>query len=270
MIVMNANVSTSAIASALDNAIDVKIAKAQRAPRKPKGDDTLASLEATSADANKARIAELEAALANATVAPVTSNIANNSHLIETVFTASRDIANGEQVLVKAMRAAGSEQKPVRDAAIMGRMCAMTGWTREHVIILLGRTGNPKKTPVHADDVRSPDQERAYGAARVWLVGFMKRHELVTTSEQGGARDKGVDQTMSTEKLVQPGKPKVETADDLGAYCMARAKADYDFFLLNKAHKVVMTDMGADLMGAFADHLELIRSIVKAHEGAKA
>lgn len=183
---------------------------------------------------------------------------------IDALFNAAVATAKSDDVLRKAFIAAGGNQDEPKRILLAARMSHSLKCTREVALQTLAKTGNPKHNPVHGDDVRTIEQEKAYGAARGYLTACLKRWGLQTTATQGGDRTSNKD-TLVTEKLVTPGKPKVETVAELSAYAMAYAKSGYDLFLLNKGHKAVTSNHGSELMGAFADFVATIAEINAKH-----
>lgn len=148
---------------------------------------------------------------------------------------------------------------------------ARIAFDRSHARAAYEKKGNPKKNPGHDDTRRSPAEERAYGASRVALTALMKKYGIKSPSSQGGDRTgDGEDaaKRMSVDGLVAP-KFKVETSLELAAWCKAHASQGYDFFLKNKSHPAVASELGAALMGAFADHIETIKAIIGKFEPAK-
>ena len=178
------------------------------------------------------------------------------------VTLAAFNAAKSTALLKDAFVKAGGNQDAPRQALIVGRMMFSLNYTQEKALLALGKKGrgkNPDDAKL-TDDVRTASEEKAYGAARVYLSARLKEWGLATTSAQGGDRSKDSD-AMDTEKLVTAGKPKVNTSPELGAYSMAYAKAGYDFFLLNKGHSAVTSEHGSELMGAFADLCAAIAEI---------
>jgi hypothetical protein len=218
--------NATVLSSALDSAIAAKVSKATKAPKAPKN-------------------------------APVVSPL-------DTLFNASFGLAKSDDELRLAFVAAGGNQDAPRKALISGRMAYALAYTREKALLAIDKKGNPKHVPSPSDDQRTVAEEKAYGAARVFLSARLKAWGIKSASTQGGDRtSSGPDKSMDTEKLKMPGKPKIESETDLGAYALAFAKSGYDLFLLNKEHAAVKTALGSELMGAFSDFADEIREIVK-------
>lgn len=178
----------------------------------------------------------------------------------DALFAAAVSTAKSDDVLKDAFLKAGGNQDEPKRIVLSARISHSLKVSREQALLILAKTGNPKHNPTHADDVRSIAEEKAYGAARGYLTACLKRWGLQTTSTQGGDRTKD-DKSMDTEKLVAP-KFKVTTGVELMAWAQAHASQGYDFFLLNKAHDALKGDVAAQLMGAFADHLDTIKGII--------
>lgn len=181
---------------------------------------------------------------------------------LQLVTNAAFAAAKSTHMLKSVFIAAGGNQDAPRQALIVGRLMFALSYTQEKALLVLGKSG--AKSNVAADDKRTEKEEKAYGAARVYLSARLKEWGLSTTSTQGGDRTKD-DSKMSTEKLVMAKAPKVETVAELSAYASAYAKAGYDFFLLNKAHSAVISTHGSELMGAFADFVNSIAEINAKH-----
>jgi hypothetical protein len=179
---------------------------------------------------------------------------------LQAVFNAAHNAAQGDDTLRKAFVAAGGNQEEPRKMLICGRLAFSLNYTQEKAMLVFSRKGNPKLNPVHEDEQRSPAEEKAYGAARVYLSSRLKAWGIKSTQTQGGDRASSADKTMDTEKLVFP-RPKVETTVELGAFLFAQANATYDLFLRNKTHAAVTSDAGAEYMGAAADFLEVVKAI---------
>ena len=180
--------------------------------------------------------------------------------LLDALFNAAVSTAKSDDVLRLAFVAAGGNQDEPKRILLAARISHSLKVTREVALLTLAKTGNPKHNPTHGDDVRSIAEEKAYGAARGYLTACLKRWGLQTTATQGGDRTKDA-KSMDTEKLVSP-KFKVTDAVELMAWSKAHASQGYDFFLLNKAHPALQDDVSAQLMGAFADHLDAIKAII--------
>jgi hypothetical protein len=179
---------------------------------------------------------------------------------LQAVFNAARLAAEGDDTLRKAFIAAGGNQDEPRKMLICGRLAYSLNCTQEKALLVFSNKGNPKLNPTHTDDQRSPAEEKAYGAARVYLSSRLKAWGIKSTQTQGGDRTSDSTKAMNTEELVFP-RPKVETTIDLSAFMFAQANVTYDFFLRNKGHSAVNNDAGAEYMGAAADFLETIKTI---------
>ncbi len=185
-------------------------------------------------------------------------------NLMDALYEASYGAAKSDETLRLAFVAAGGNHDDPKRVLMSARVAFSLNISREAALVVLGKKGNPKLKADAGDDVRTISEEKACGAARAFLSARLKAWGIKTTEARGGDRSKdSTSAAMNTEKLVTPGKPKIETPVDLGAYALAFAKSGYDLFLLNKEHSAVKSDMGAELMGAFADFAEEIREIVK-------
>lgn len=181
---------------------------------------------------------------------------------LDVLFNASMADAKADDALRIAFVNAGGDQDEPKRILMAGRVAHSLKCSREKALQVLGMKGRGKQ-PDDAklsDDVRSVPEEKACGAARVFLSGRLKAWGLKTSEGRGGDRT-GDDDSMDVEKLKTPGKPKVETTIELAAYCQAFAKSGYDLFLLNKTHSAVTSKHGSELMGAFADFSALIAEI---------
>lgn len=186
---------------------------------------------------------------------------------LQQVFNAAVNVAKSDDVLRKAVIAAGGNQEGVRNMAIAGRMSHALKVSQESALLALGKKGNPKHLSDKGDDVRTIDEEKAYGAARVWWSARLKAWGIATSASQGGDRTKVVgDETpMDTDKLELPKKPKVGVDIELGAYLLANAQGLYDFFKVNANHEAVTSDLGSNLMGITCDFLNAIKEEISKH-----
>lgn len=192
---------------------------------------------------------------------------------LDVLFDASVNAAKSDDALKAAFIAAGGDQDEPKKVLMSGRISHSLKVTREEALRVMNRTGRGKKpdnkdVDAHdlGDDVRTTREEKACGAARVFLSGRLKSWGLKTSENRGGDRTKD-DDAMSTDKLKMAPKPKVTDDIELGAYCLAFAQQGYSFFLLNKEHPAVKSDIGAELMGAFADLLDSVKETVASYKG---
>ena len=183
----------------------------------------------------------------------------------QAVVNASYDAAASGETLRLAFIAAGGNQAEPRKALLIGRIMHSLKCTQEDALIVLGKKGNPDKKTSVPDGTRTVEEEKAYGAARGYLTARLKEWGLQTTEGRGGDRTSKDDDgnLMNVDKLVIPGKPKIETAVDLATFALAFAKANYDLFLLNREHPAVKDEIGSELMGAAADYLATVEEIFK-------
>lgn len=195
------------------------------------------------------------------------NKIADKSAALNALFDAVVSNAQSDDTMKAAFIAAGGNQDEPRKVVIVARIAHSLSATKETALLAFNKKGNPKLNTKHADDVRSPKEEKAYGAARVFLSSRLKVWGIKTASKQGGDRT-GDNSRMTTEKLKPAPKPRIENSVELGAYCMAYATAGYDLFLLNKAHEAVTSPHGSELMGAFADFVNTVKDINAKHNKA--
>lgn len=181
---------------------------------------------------------------------------------LDVLFNASMADAKADDSLRKAFIEAGGDQDEPKRILMAGRVAHSLKCNREKALQVLGMKGRGKNADDAklGDDVRSVPEEKACGAARVFLSGRLKAWGVKTAEARGGNRHDDAT-NMDVEKLKTPGKPKVETTIELAAYCQAFAKSGYDLFLLNKAHSAVTSKHGSELMGAFADFAATIAEI---------
>ena len=189
---------------------------------------------------------------------------------MQAVTNAAYNAAKSTMVLKTAFIHAGGNQDEPRKALIVGRIMYALNYTQEKALIALGKKGFSSKSE-NGDTTRTEIEEKAYGAARVYLSARLKEWGLVTTSSQGGNRVPvaGAEKPMDTEKLKSAPKFKVNNILELAAFCEAHASQGYDFFLLNRAHEAVTDECGSELMAAFADHLDTIKEIIAKHNVPK-
>lgn len=227
---------------------------------------------------------ELEALASSASV----NAIANSAPLApispnDRLYNAAAATVTIDDELREAFIAAGGDQKGPKDIVMTARVAAsltskrqraareegVNDWhlivvTREEALIILGKQGRGKRAPTEklSDKFRTYEEEQACGAARGFLSARLKAWEIKTTEARGGARANDEDNTTCDatpfEKLR---KPKVESAIEFGAFMLAHVNALYDFCVVNAEHPAIKdSDASAEIMGALADCLDVIKS----------
>lgn len=181
---------------------------------------------------------------------------------LQLVFDNARKTVVAEADLAKAMRACPDDDKAISRAVYVGRMVIALGVTQEAATLILGLKVWNKDESKNTDNHRTHKQELAYTAARVWLVSFKSRWGFTAPKAKSDKEDKG---EMDTSKLKSAPKQQVSDEAQLAAFCVADASRDYDFFLLNKGHVALAGEMGAELMGAYADMLATVKEITAKH-----
>lgn len=178
--------------------------------------------------------------------------------MLDNVYDAALTFTKGEPALVAAIIAAGeADQEYVRRNIIIARMQVSLGYTKAQTIKALD---NPE---------RSLPEKNANNAARNWVSLFLKRHEIVTTSKQGGARDRKIADEMDGGEIKFPGKPHVTTCFELQAWIQAQAQTMVDFFALNEEHDTIDCDHGKALWGAAKDFLTSVVEVGDANKASK-
>lgn len=182
---------------------------------------------------------------------------------LQAVFNKARATVVSESELFKAIKACPDDEKIVARAVYAGRMVIGLGVTQEAALLILGLKVWNKDESKNTDNHRTEKQEKAYTAARVWFTTFKARWGL---SKPKASPEKDDDTSdMDVSKLKAAPKQKVSDVAQLAAYCVADASRDYDFFLLNKGHVAIASELGAELMGAYADMLNTVKEIVAKH-----
>jgi len=223
---------------------------------------------------SQASIAAIAAASTDdmvATLKPASKEQANKlaaqANANDALYAATYGNAKSDATMCEAFIAAGGDQAGPKHILMSARVAFALGVTREAALRVMAKKGNPGKRTDVGDDTRTTEEEKACGAARTFLSGRLKAWGIKTTETRGGDRDSDKRaNTMDTEKLVLPKKPVVQTSVELSAYALAYAKAGYDFFLLNKAHKAVASGAGPELMGLFADFVASIEDVINEHK----
>jgi hypothetical protein len=170
---------------------------------------------------------------------------------IDLVYKNASSIVVAEQALAVSMRACKEDISDIKKVVYAARMAASLGYSREAAMVALGKKVFNKDESKNTDGHRTEKEEKAYTAARVWMTSFSQRHGFSAPADK--SKDDASKGDMDTAKLKTPKPAKIATDIDLAAFVQAHAKSLYDLFLLNKAHKAVTTDMGAELMGLCAD-----------------
>lgn len=179
----------------------------------------------------------------------------------DVIYASALANAKSEHMLANTIKRAPSalDAEEIKRAVYAARVSLALGASKEKALLVLSLKTHKKDVSPTPDDMRTAEQEKAYGAARVWFTAFKQRHGLETKGRRENPEgDKS--KLMDTEKLVSP-KFKVSTSLELAAFCQAHAAQGYSFFLLNKAHPAVSSEVGAKLMGAYADLVATIKEI---------
>ncbi len=187
---------------------------------------------------------------------------------LQAIFNASVSIVDAERALLAAIKLAkGEEEDDIKRMVYAGRISKTLNYTQEKSLLCMGKRVQKTKGHKGDNETRSWKEEQVYGAARVWFTTFKTRYGLSKGVTRGQAATPK--NAMNTEKLKPAPKPVVTTSLELAAYCEALSSRGYDFFLLNKSHSAVMSTMGSELMGAFADHLAQVKEIITKHTPKK-
>lgn len=177
------------------------------------------------------------------------------------LYNAACATVDADDELRLAFIAAGGDQDKPKGILMSGRIAKSLGLTREGALLVMGKQGRGKRSPTEnlSDKFRTVEEEKACGAARGFLSARLKAWGIKTSSTQGGDRTVDDDTCDATpfEKLK---KPKVETAIEFGAFMLAHVGALYDFCQVNKAHPALASDGAANIMGALADCLDVIKA----------
>ena len=198
-------------------------------------------------------------------MARTASQTAKPVNALDALFNASVNAAKSDDTLKAAFVAAGGDQNMPKRILMAGRVAHALAVTRAQALLILDKKGNPKHKPDAGDDVRTIAEEKACGAARVFLSGRLKAWGLKTTETRGGDRIKaaGEEVAMSADKLATPPNAKNVTDDvQLAAFVAANAKRIYDFFLLNEKHEAVTSDLGVALEAATVQYLGAIKQAI--------